>query len=145
MRISSHNLTYGDDFSGGKLLRAAISHFANRHFQPLIPITPAHVAVTAGVTNAIEVTAWSFGDPGDGVLLGRPFYTAFVNDMRARAESLTANQLKSQPLTSAQVTDPFSLKAVGEYEKALLNSHDAGTRIRALMLCSPHNPLGVLN
>jgi aspartate/methionine/tyrosine aminotransferase len=37
--------------------------------------TPAQIIVTAGVTNTIEVTAWSLGDPGDGVLLGRPFYS----------------------------------------------------------------------
>ncbi len=57
-----------------------------QHFQPLIPIIPAQVMVTAGVTNAIELTAWSLGDPEDGVLLGRPFYRAFVGDMRVRVE-----------------------------------------------------------
>lgn len=81
-------MTYGDSLSGSKLLRAAVSRFVNQHFHPTITTTPAQILVTAGVTNAIEVTAWSLGDPGNGILLGRPFYTAFVGDMRARAESI---------------------------------------------------------
>jgi aspartate/methionine/tyrosine aminotransferase len=39
--------------------------------------------------------------------------------------------------------DPFSLAAVEEYERALVKSQSEGTSIRALMLCSPHNPLGM--
>lgn len=39
--------------------------------------------------------------------------------------------------------DPFSLVAVEKYEEALLRSRREGVPVKALMLCSPHNPLGM--
>ena len=38
--------------------------------------------------------------------------------------------------------DQFSLDAVGEYEKAILRATNDGIKIKALLLCNPHNPLG---
>ena len=89
LRLSSHDLTYGNGVLGSKRLRAAASRFINNHFHPVRPIDSSQIVFTAGVTNAIEVTGWSLGDPGDGVLLGRPYYTAFVNDLGTRAGSVT--------------------------------------------------------
>jgi hypothetical protein len=39
--------------------------------------------------------------------------------------------------------DPFGLKAVSKYEEALLRSKGEGVPVKALLLCSPHNPLGM--
>ena len=38
--------------------------------------------------------------------------------------------------------DQFSLDAVQNYERALLSAQAQGIRVRALILCHPHNPLG---
>ena len=38
--------------------------------------------------------------------------------------------------------DQFSTDCVKKYEEALLNAESQGTKVRALMLCNPHNPLG---
>ena len=38
--------------------------------------------------------------------------------------------------------DQFSPQAAEKYEEALVKAEEAGTHIRALMLCNPHNPLG---
>jgi bifunctional pyridoxal-dependent enzyme with beta-cystathionase and maltose regulon repressor activities len=65
--------------------------------------------VTAGVTNAIEAIVWSLGDPGDGILLGRPFYNAFVTDLGTRAESFVHSQPVLQPLTSTQTEDRYCI------------------------------------
>ena len=40
--------------------------------------------------------------------------------------------------------DPLSLDAVQMYEDALTRAQSVGTKIRALVLCTPHNPLGKL-
>ena len=45
-------------------------------------------------------------------------------------------------LTSFDGVDQFSPQAVPKYEEALKNAEKAGTKIRALLLCHPHNPLG---
>jgi hypothetical protein len=38
--------------------------------------------------------------------------------------------------------DPFSVQAVERYETELLKAQSLGTKIRMLILCNPHNPLG---
>ena len=38
--------------------------------------------------------------------------------------------------------DQFSPEAVAKYETALIEAEKTGIRIRALVLCNPHNPLG---
>jgi histidinol-phosphate/aromatic aminotransferase/cobyric acid decarboxylase-like protein len=38
----------------------------------------------------------------------------------------------------------FELDCVGLYEKALLKANEDGINIRILLLCNPHNPLGML-
>lgn len=43
---------------------------------------------------------------------------------------------------SFEESDPFSLETVEVYEKALMNAQAQGIRVRALLLCNPHNPLG---
>ncbi|KAK2755777.1 putative secondary metabolism biosynthetic enzyme [Arachnomyces sp. PD_36] len=133
--ITDHALTYGDGFSGSKRLREAISAFVNRNFEPLHPTLPEQVTVTSGVTNAIEACAWGLGDHGDGFLLGRPYYGAFPSDLGTRAG------VKAVGVSFGDV-DPFGLGAVSKYEEALLRSRQEGVPVKALLLCSPHNPLG---
>jgi aspartate/methionine/tyrosine aminotransferase len=38
----------------------------------------------------------------------------------------------------------FDLDCVGLYEKALFKAKEDGINIRILLLCNPHNPLGML-
>ncbi|KAI6766022.1 hypothetical protein HG530_007092 [Fusarium avenaceum] len=38
--------------------------------------------------------------------------------------------------------DPLSLETVDIYEKALMDAQSQGIRVRAFLLCNPHNPLG---
>lgn len=38
--------------------------------------------------------------------------------------------------------DQFSIEGVDKYEEALLEAQKAGIRVRGLLLCHPHNPLG---
>ena len=57
----------------------------NDHFNPVTPVLRSHVAVTSGVGPGIELCAFSLCDPGDGVLLGRPYYGNFPSDLESRA------------------------------------------------------------
>ena len=38
--------------------------------------------------------------------------------------------------------DQFDVDAVSRYEEAILNATKDGVKMRALVLCNPHNPLG---
>jgi xeroderma pigmentosum group C-complementing protein len=44
--------------------------------------------------------------------------------------------------TAFDEVDQFSTDCVQKYEQALLSARREGIKIRALLLCNPHNPLG---
>lgn len=129
-------LTYNDGPTGSKRLKNALCHFLNRNLHPVRPIEPAHLAVTNGVTSAIEQITFALTDPGDGVLLGRPYYGAFVPDivLRPKAELVSVD---------FGTVDPLSLDAITAYREALIKfQRETGRPVRAIVLCHPHNPLG---
>lgn len=131
----SKALTYGDGPAGSIPLRTALAGLFNTHFGPVKPVNAEHLMVTNGVTSTIEHIAWTLADPGQGILLGRPYYRAFLPDIQLRTGA------KVVPV-SFGTKDPLSPDCVAHYEKALIESNEKGTQVRALMLCHPHNPLG---
>ena len=136
LTLPARYLTYNDGASGSNHLRNALAAFLNKHLCPAQPLLPGHIAVTNGVSAAIEHMSWTLTDPGEGILLGRPYYGTFIADMTLRPGT------KVIPVEFG-ACDPFSIDAVACYEQALLNfQSQTGRRVRALMLCHPHNPLG---
>ncbi|KAJ5607688.1 hypothetical protein N7537_004307 [Penicillium hordei] len=129
-------LTYNDGGSGSLRLKRAISHFLNRHLHPVIPLDPSHLIISNGVSSAIEHISSAFADLGEGILLGKPFYGTFIPDMSLRPGTTVV------PVNFGNC-DPFSIEAVAKYEQALLDFQQTkGRKVKALMLCHPHNPLG---
>ncbi|KAJ5555114.1 hypothetical protein N7535_007558 [Penicillium sp. DV-2018c] len=129
-------LTYNDGGSGSSRLKAAIAGFLNRHMKPVTPLEPGHIIATNGVSSAIEHVVWSFADAGEGVLLGRPYYGAFIPDISLRLGG-------SVVPVSFDDLDPLSAEGVDKYEEALLEFQQrTGKKVRVLMLSHPHNPLG---
>ncbi|KAH6695530.1 putative 1-aminocyclopropane-1-carboxylate synthase [Plectosphaerella plurivora] len=133
--IDSRSLTYGDGFSGSHRLRKTIARFINARFFPVTPVAKSHVLVTSGLGPAIELCGFSLCDKGDGVLLARPYYGSFPVDMGYRAEAQIIG-------VSFGTSDPMGLETVQAYEAALEEARCKGIRVRALLLCNPHNPLG---
>ncbi|KAJ0418812.1 pyridoxal phosphate-dependent transferase [Aspergillus carlsbadensis] len=121
----SHALTYGDGFTGSKKLKAAMCHFLNRHFQPHTPLHP----------NAIENCAWVLCDPGDYVLVGRPYWTTFRSILGNRA-GVNILEVTMGPV------DPMGLDAVARFEEVAEQARREGKRVKGILLCSPNNPLG---
>ncbi|KAL4747883.1 pyridoxal phosphate-dependent transferase [Aspergillus terricola var. indicus] len=105
----SHSLTYGDGFTGSKKLKEAI--------------------------NAIENSAWALCDPGDYVLVGRPYWTTFRSIFGNRAG---VNILE---VTMGDL-DPMGLDAILRFEEVAEQARLEGKRVKAILLCSPNNPLG---
>jgi aspartate/methionine/tyrosine aminotransferase len=132
---TAHGLTYGDGPFGSKRVKAVIASFLSTHLRSAIELKPEHIFITNGVSSAIEHCAWTLANPGEGILLGRPYYRAFLPDIGTR----TGVQIV--PVSFGQV-DPCHLDCVQKYEEALLRSNEQGVPVRALMLCHPHNPLG---
>ncbi|RPA72524.1 putative aminotransferase [Ascobolus immersus RN42] len=136
VKFSPVDLTYGDSLAGGKRLRNNLANLYNTRLSPLTPLDPDNILVSSGVSSVIDQLAWVLADPGDGVLLGKPFYGGFQKDMYARA------RVKTVAVSLKDVEDPLGVEAVARFEEELLASEKRGTKIRAIILCNPHNPLG---
>ncbi|KAE8146356.1 pyridoxal phosphate-dependent transferase [Aspergillus avenaceus] len=136
VQLSAEHLTYNNGSMGSKALRKAVSHFLNRHFNPFRLVEPSHVLMTNGCSSAIEHLSWTLVNPGEGVLLGTPYYSTFIPDISLRPEAVVI------PVKMGSV-HPLSPGAVDEYEKAATEFEErTGKRVRAVVLCNPHNPLG---
>ncbi|CAG8058383.1 unnamed protein product [Penicillium olsonii] len=134
-KFTTHALTYGDGFSGSHNLKEAICHFLNNQLSPTTALNPSHLAITSGVSNAVECCAWALADIGDYILVGRPYFNAFKTTLGTRPD------IKLLEVSFGDI-DPFSLEAVQVYQNAYEEARGKGLRVRALILCSPHNPLG---
>lgn len=133
--LTSHSLTYGDGPTGSHRIKKVLSKFLNKHLKPHKPIEPAHITVTSGCSPCLEHLSWAFANPGDGFLLGQPWYGSFIPDISLRPEV----EVVPVPFHDK---DPLSIDAVQKYEDAILKAQSKGQRVAGLMLCHPHNPLG---
>ncbi|KAK7181858.1 hypothetical protein DPSP01_002446 [Paraphaeosphaeria sporulosa] len=132
---SAKAFTYQDGPAGSKPARNAIASFFNTYFHPIQQVRADNIIITNGASSAIEHCAWALCNSGEGILLGRPYYRAFLPDIQTRFG------VKVVPVAFGEV-DPCGLDCVARYEEALLRSNADGVKVRALLLCNPHNPLG---
>ncbi|TGZ76173.1 ACC synthase [Ascodesmis nigricans] len=137
--ITPYQLTYGDGYSGSIPLRNALAKHLNEtlHPTPELTVTPDHVVVTAGVTAMLDMLAWALTEPGEGILIGRPLYSGFLPDVVMRSEAVPVLvELEEEGI------DFFGAEAVRRHETAIREAEGRGVKVRALILCNPHNPLG---
>ncbi|KAA8912726.1 putative aminotransferase [Sphaerosporella brunnea] len=138
LSVDDFDCTYGTGPTGSVSLRSGLAKLMNTYFSPATPVLPQHISMSSGVSAVLELVAWALANPGDGILIGRPFYMAFPHDFEARAE------VNVVPV-AFELSDPFAVDCVQWYEKALEEFESrpgASGRVRALVLCNPHNPLG---
>lgn len=135
LALTNPAFTYGDGTTGTKRVKKAVSRFLTTHLKPFKAIEPAHITMTNGCSAAIEHLSWAVANPGDGILLGQPYYGTFVPDLTARFGA------KLLPVAFGEV-DPLGEDAVAEYERVILEAQTQGTRVAGLVISHPHNPLG---
>ena len=130
-RIDPWHLTYGEGQTG----TFKIASFVNEVFLPHIPIQHSHICMCNGVGSALSNLSFCIGEPGEGILISRPLYVGFFEDIEYSAEIKPV-------LVPMGTTDPLSAEAVEHYEATLLEAERQGTKIRGILLSNPHNPLG---
>ena len=91
------HITYNEGPIGTKRLREAMASHLNDYFDPFVPVTSEDVTFTAGVTGLNEMIAFSLTDEGDGILLGRPIYGSFYDDLMAKSKQAPRS---TSPITS---------------------------------------------
>ncbi|KAJ6781271.1 hypothetical protein PWT90_05030 [Aphanocladium album] len=131
--LPNEAFTYCD---GYQRLGRAVARFLTRHLRPVVEVKPAHMTIVNGCTSGIENMALCFTDPGDYILLGRPYYTAFLDDATLRTGARMAE------ISYPPGEDPLGPDCVQRYEERILKIQAEGGRVGALILCNPHNPLG---
>jgi aspartate/methionine/tyrosine aminotransferase len=136
MEFKSNMFGYGSVSPGPPALRPGLVKLYNSEtFNPAVPVKAEHLYFSAGCSALLDQMFWTLCDEGEGVLLGRPMYGGFANDMKARSKvNLVDVSLKGY--------DAFSVEAVSRYEEELIKAEKNGIKVRMLVLCTPHNPLG---
>ena len=136
MVVDVNSFGYGAIVPGPpSLLKGLVNLYNGKPFNSIVPVKPEHIYIQAGASAILDQIHWTLGDEGDGVLLGKPFYGGFINDMTGRSKLTPV-------IVSLKGLDPFSVEAVARYEEELIKSEKNGVKVRLLILCTPHNPLG---
>jgi aspartate/methionine/tyrosine aminotransferase len=136
MEITPNLFGYGASCPGlPDLTTGLVKLYNSSTFNPVVPVEAEHIYFTSGCTTLLDQCFWTLADQGEGVLIGRPSYGGFAADMTTRS--------KLKPVhVSLKGINPFSKEVVKHYEQELLRSERQGIKVRMLILCQPHNPLG---
>jgi len=81
LELKPEHLSYSDGPYGSHALRAALSTFINRHFPLIKLIQPSNIVVASGVTAVLDLDTFAIADEGERILIGRPLYAGFRNDL----------------------------------------------------------------
>jgi cystathionine beta-lyase len=90
---------------------------------------PEWISCTPGVVNALGTAIRAFTEPGDGIIIQPPVYTPFRMSIRQNGRKIIENPL---------------IENGCRYEMDIegLRRLCAGSKVKMLILCSPHNPVG---
>lgn len=86
MNINPWHLTYGQGPNGDPVLRRTLADYVNQVFNPSTQIKENHICICNGAGSAVDNLSFCLGEPGDGILVGRPLYVGFFPDIEARAK-----------------------------------------------------------
>jgi 1-aminocyclopropane-1-carboxylate synthase len=112
-----------------------LANHLNEYLKPHESITGDHIRLSSAATALHDVLAWGLADAGDGMLLSRPVYGRFKIDLGDKSQ-IKAVFADTDPKTCLEANE------VDKYEEALVRAEAEGTRIRAVLIVNPHNPLG---
>ena len=93
-------------------------------------ISPEHILVTNGGSEAITIAMGACLDPGDEIIIPEPFYANY-NGFACMSD------LVVKPILS-HIENGFALPPISEFEKLITN------KTKAIIICNPNNPTGYL-
>lgn len=104
------------------------------YFHPAEPLTPDSLITGVGCSAVLDQLFYMLMDEDDAVLLIGPYYTGFDRDLIGRA------RVNLVPVTPpCEGFTPASLKF---FEEKMDELAAKGQRVRAVIVCNPHNPIG---
>ncbi|KAF4341576.1 plp-dependent transferase [Fusarium beomiforme] len=138
-----NHLTYSTGPRGSHRLRRAAAAFWTDEFNPREPIGVDNIFITPGLSSAIDALVWSICDEGDAILIPLPLYNGFRVDVFNRSNARIVGVQYTGVEGYSTLDDLFdpdvNRRAI---EAALRKARQNGSRVQALLITNPHNPLG---
>ena len=119
--------TWGYTISGEADKKALSAYWARRHGTQ---IAPESVLLSPCVVTGLKMAVRAVTKPGDGVLVNPPVYGPFFMSIKANGRKVVESPLLSDE------NGRYTMN-LAEMEEKL-----ASGEAKAVMLCSPHNPVG---
>ena len=108
---------------------AVIGWFGKRHH---FNIDKEWILFTSGVVPALSAVIKALTQPGDKVLVQTPVYNCFFSSIRNDECEMVANELVYKNNTYSIDFDDLEQKA-------------SDPKVKVMLLCSPHNPVGLVS
>ncbi|KPV74217.1 uncharacterized protein RHOBADRAFT_54068 [Rhodotorula graminis WP1] len=129
------DFTYGTALTGSHRLFAALRHLFSTYFAAHRPVEPSHVLCGGGCSAILDSLASVLADPGDVILIALPAYPGFAASFGCRS-GVEVVGVRLEPGEEA------SPSALDRFERAYVECAEQGKKVRAVVVCNPHNPLG---
>ncbi|KAK0099697.1 hypothetical protein ONS95_013410 [Cadophora gregata] len=154
--LPSKHLTYGLGPHGSLRLRTALSSLLTTHFHSLspTPIPPTQILPYSSISALTDALTWSLCNEGEGILIPRPLYTGFRVDIPQRSRGVivpvsfaglgrVGGDGKAEGGGCGGLDDVFDPE-INElaFERAWKECERSGTKVCAVLITNPHNPLG---
>ncbi|KAE8259550.1 hypothetical protein A4X13_0g939 [Tilletia indica] len=134
------DLTYGTSLFGSTRLFNALCHHFNRYFSPFDPVLPHHIITGPGCGSLLDQMSTHLLDEGDAYLCAAPLFNGFPADAEPRAG------VRVLPVYSPHGSGEGVEEEWYRGESALAGFEEAyaaeSGRVKAVLLCQPHNPVG---
>ena len=124
--------------TGAPSFRDKVARFYSR-FISHTDVDPGHLAISAGATSVIDLTAWLLGEPGDVVVFPAPCYPVYKQDVQNKPGLERYDLVTHHHLTELK-NGP--LLHTGHLDKAFKDIERQGKRFRILVVTNPDNPTG---
>lgn len=109
-----------------------VCQWMKRRYQ--VEVDPEWVVFSPRINMALNMAVETFTNPGDGIVLHTPAYTA----LQAAVEKYDRKMIES-PLVLENGRYKMDF---GQLKKAIECSQAQGTEVKLMLLCNPHNPTG---
>jgi cystathionine beta-lyase len=135
LRKRTEHEVYGYMMPQSSAIEAVVSRIRKKYNWK---IEPGWVVFTPGVVPALHAAILAFSQPGDEVIIQGPVYYPFWSAIRTSGRQIANNELN--------LIDRHYQMNFEDLEKKFSSREDGmmllPSRIRMMVLCSPHNPVG---
>lgn len=127
---------YGYTYPGANLAEVVVDRLYRKFNWR---IDPEWIVFTPGVIPAISTAIRALTHPGDEIILQEPVYYPFFPAVRSSGCQIATNELKL--IGTRYEVDFEDLQRKFHHKKGM---RDTLCRVKAIILCNPHNPVGRL-